>query len=126
MGNEKKTMDRSKSYNTSRDYKHLKELLDNGAVVVGFTTYDFDQFNKDPNHIPIITTDVLCAFKNQNIYMFSVRGQGYGDYDPAYHKFSFEAFCESLRLEYIEPTKDVNTKVISNEELGKLRKEYRK
>ena len=84
-------------------------MLDNGAVVVGFTTYDFDKFNKDPNHTPMMTTDVLCAMKYQNRYMFNVRGQGYGDYDPTYHKFSFEDFCESLMFEYIEPTKKDNT-----------------
>lgn len=99
-------MNRSKSYNTSRDYKHLKELLDNGTVVVGFTTYDFDRYNKDKNHKPMMTTDVLLISKHQGCYMTYVRGLGYGDYDPKYHKFSFEAFCESLKLEYIEPTNE--------------------
>ncbi len=108
-------MDRSKSYNTSRDYKHLKELLDNGAIVVGFTTYDFDRDNKDKSHKPMMTTDVLLLRKYQGRYMTGVRGLGYGDYDPEYHQFSFEHFCKLLKLEYIEPTKDVNTKAISNE-----------
>ena len=47
------------NYITSKDYKHLKELLDSGIVVVGFTTYDFNRFGKDePDYKPMIVTDV--------------------------------------------------------------------
>ena len=30
-------------YKTSKDYKRLKELVDNGYRVVCFTTYDWDE-----------------------------------------------------------------------------------
>lgn len=91
------------AYETSRDYKRLKELLDAGKEVVCFTTYDFFRHNRE-EHEPYMTTDVCYAVKRTNgTYDFSVRGTGYGDYDPSFHKFSFEDFCEKrLDLEFID------------------------
>ena len=100
------------NYITSKDYKHLKELLDSGIVVVGFTTYDFNRFRKaEPDYNPIIVTDVcLIRLINKGTqyerYDCSVRGTGFGDYwtvDSS--KYSFEEYCEHLQLQYIEPTK---------------------
>ena len=92
------------SYQTSRDYTHLRELFDQGYEVVCFTTYDF--FRRDKDHEPFMVTDVCIGRKSADgCYSFGVRGTGFGDYDPEYHKFSFEDFCkEGLDLEYIEPT----------------------
>ena len=98
-------------YKTSRDYTHLKELLDEGKTVVGFTTYDFNRYNKGgKDYKPFIVTDVcevklFGSDKDDRYYSFSVRGQGYGEYEPNYHKFSFEDFCKRLDFEYIEPNK---------------------
>lgn len=98
-------------YKTSRDYTHLKELLDAGVEVIGFTTYDFEYFRaSEPDHKPMMTTDVCRArllYKGtpNEAYTFGVRGNGYGDYWPNTMKFSFESFCEALDFEYIEPDK---------------------
>ena len=34
-----------KGYKTSKDYKHLKELVETGLDVVCFVTWDFDCFH---------------------------------------------------------------------------------
>lgn len=99
------------NYNTSKDYKHLKELLDAGIVVVGFTTYDWNERRKDDkDYTPMITTDVciirlLDKGNHYERYDCSVRGNGYGDYYVRDSKFSFEDYCDALQLQYIEPTK---------------------
>ena len=92
-------------YKISKDYKHLRELLDAGHEIVCFTTYDFFKYDRYDNHQPYMVTDVCTARKlDTGEYSFGVRGHGYGDYDPGYHKFSFEDFCKNaLKLEYIEP-----------------------
>ena len=99
------------NYITSKDYKHLKGLLDAGIVVVGFTTYDFDRFHKgEPGYKPMIVTDV-CLIRlidkgtQYERYDCSVRGHGFGDCwtgDSAV--YSFDEYCEHLQLQYIEPT----------------------
>lgn len=97
-------MVRNIKYKTSRDYTHLRELLDKGIEVVCFTTYNF--FNHEKDKEPYMVTDICVARKNSlnGEYDFGARGIGYGDYDPGYHTFSFEDFCEKcLNLEYIEP-----------------------
>jgi len=98
-------------YKTSRDYTHLKELLDEGKTVIGFTTYDFNRrYKGEENYKPIMVTDI-CKVKlfdadtDDKYYSFGVRGNGYGDYEPKYHEFSFEEFCKILDFEYIEPDK---------------------
>lgn len=93
-------------YKTSKDYKHLKELLEEGHHVVCFVTYDFNYLEKDSkDYTPLVTTDVCVAryYDKSKSYDFSVRGLGYGDYNPAFHKFTFEKLCESLKIEFIEP-----------------------
>ena len=99
------------NYTTSRDYKHLKELLDSGIVVVGFTTYDFNERSKgEPDYHPMPVTDVcLIRFLDKGTryerYECSVRGHVFGDYWPQLHKFSFEEYCDAMQLQYIPPTK---------------------
>ena len=47
-------MVRQMCYNTSRDMKRLKELLDQGYDVVCFYSYDWNRFNKDkPDYKPM-------------------------------------------------------------------------
>lgn len=96
-------------YKTSKDYKRLKELVESGIDIVCFTTYDFDQHNREP-HEPMWTTDVCrCRyFPSDNPeytrYSFSVRGLCYGDYWVKMDNYTFEDLCESLKIEFIEPT----------------------
>lgn len=95
-------------YETSKDYTHLKELLDNGIEVIGFTTYNF--WRNTDSHKVMMVSDVCRAkllYKGtpNESYTFGVRGNGYGDYCPNIMKCSFEKFCEALDFEYIEPNK---------------------
>lgn len=97
-------------YKTSKDYTHLKDLLDQGKEVVCFVTWNFNIWRKEEE--PLWVTDV-CIGKvlspdspEYKHYSFSSRGQGFGDYWPSLHKFKFEDECESLKLEYIEPNED--------------------
>lgn len=94
-------------YKTSKDYSHLRELLDQGKTVVCFTTYNFNRWH--PDQEPMMTTDI-CVGKLLNgdspeykHYSFSARGIGYGDYWPMDDKFTFEELCEAKNIEYIEP-----------------------
>ena len=100
-----------KGYKTSKDFKHLKELLDAGKEVVCFITYDFNERHKgEKDYKPIITTDVCMArladkgSKYEN-YHLSCRGTGFitywtRDFD---YKYTFEELCEAQNVEYIEP-----------------------
>lgn len=100
-----------KNYNTSKDYKKLKELLDSGIVVVGFTTYDFFHHRKrESDYHPMIVTDV-CLIRlldkgtQYERYDCGVRGTGFGDYWVRDDGFSFEDYCNKLQLQFIPPTK---------------------
>ena len=106
-----------KGYKTSRDYKRLKELLDKGCVIVGYTTYDFNKYYarvilRDAVDVkPLMTTDV-CEAKlagkgtNYERYSFGVRGICYGEYWPEF-KTPFEEWCGTeMNFEFIEPTED--------------------
>ena len=103
-----------KGYKTSRNYTHLKELVEKGQDVVCFVTWDFDFRDKDPNHTPMWVTDVCycryhqCSDPKYIRYTFSSRGMGFGDYWPSMDeiKYSFEEFCEANRIEFIEPTEE--------------------
>ena len=100
-----------KGYKTSKDFKHLKELLDAGKEVVCFITYDFNEHNKEkPDYEPIITTDV-CTAKvlskgtEYEQYTISCRGTGFLNYwkHGFDYKYTFEELCEAQNVEYIEP-----------------------
>lgn len=84
-------------YKTSKDYKRLKELVDNGYRVVCFTTYDWDEGYD--------VTDICCAVQYDGRYQLSARGIEYGAYWKGMKRFeSFEDMCEHCRIEFIEPT----------------------
>ena len=100
-----------KGYKTSKDYKHLIELLNNGVEVVCFYTYDWNGHHKDqPDYAPSLVTDV-CTAKLLNKggqyehYIISCRGTGFLDYwtrDMPYN-YTFEELLEARDIEYIEP-----------------------
>lgn len=104
------------NYKTSRDYTHLKELLDAGYEVVCFITYDFNERHKgEKDYFELITTDVCYArFDSEgrfSRYSVNSRGQGYIDYWVHQDKkYTFEEICEAENLEYIEPNKEQFTK----------------
>ena len=97
-------------YETSRDYKHLKELLDEGKDVIGFVTYDLhSRFRNEPDYKPFVVTDV-CCFRLRNKgkegcerYSFGVRGRCYDEPFTDDYDFDFEKSCKDLQVEYIEP-----------------------
>lgn len=104
-----------KGYKTSKDYKRLKELLDNGYEVVCFTTYDFNQRHKgEKDYKPIIVTDVCRArfikgsTPSYDKYVICARGICYRDYytEEGFEGFSFEEACEADQIEFIEPEED--------------------
>lgn len=105
-----------KGYKTSKDYTHLKELVEKGQDVVCFVTWDFDFLNSEP-HEPMMVTDVCYCryFQSSNPeythYSFSSRGHGFGDYWPSMDdgRMTFEDLCGTLFLEYIEPNENENT-----------------
>lgn len=98
-------------YKTSRDYKHLKELLDAGKDVVGFVTYDFHSRHRyEPDYKPLVVTDV-CLFRLRDKgkekcerYSFGVRGMCYDELYADDYDYDFEESCKGLQVEYIEPT----------------------
>lgn len=99
-----------KGYKTSKDYTRLKEIVETGQDVVCFVTWDFDFLNRE-KHEPWWVTDVCYCryFPNENPkyikYSFSSRGHGFGDYWPSMdeERFTFEQYCETLQIEFIEP-----------------------
>jgi len=92
------------NYKTSKDYPHLKDLLDGGKEVVCFTTYDFRWMERE-EHEPMWTTDVCTARKDENgRYYFAVRGCEFTSYWPGMHRYaSFEEACADSNIEFIEP-----------------------
>ncbi|MBO4498785.1 MAG: hypothetical protein J5732_00835 [Bacteroidaceae bacterium] len=99
------------AYKTSKNYKHLIELLDKGIEVICFYTYIWNEHNKNkPDYEPIIVTDVCMAkLLNKNTlyehYNISCRGTGFLDYwtkDMPYD-YTFEELLEARGIEYIEP-----------------------
>ena len=98
------------NYKTSKDYKRLKELLDEGYEVVCFTTYDFRCLERE-EHEPLWTTDVCsaklieCEDKEYDVYAISSRGRGILHYWPnsGFEKRSFEEVCAREGIEFIEP-----------------------
>ena len=85
------------NYKTSKDYKHLKKLLDDGYQVVCFCTYDW----ADGEYV----TDICSATCYDGRYQISARGIEYGAYWRGMHRFkSFEDMCTQHNIEFIEPT----------------------
>lgn len=91
-----------KGYKTSKDYKHLKVLLDKGLKVVSFITYDanaHENYNK-----PLMVTDICWAYMDSGWYYISARGISYCTYWSEMHRYkSFEDMCDRNNIEFIEP-----------------------
>ena len=100
-------------YKTSKDYKRLHELLDQGYEVVCFITYDFLKFDNEP-HEPLMVTDVCTAklvYPESEIsaeYSLSSRGHGFLNYwlHGINYKYTFEELLEAQNVEFIEPDLD--------------------
>ena len=90
---------KSVAYSTSKDYAHLKELLDKGLCVIAFINYDAgsDRY---------LFQDVCIASKTKRMgsYEFNSRGVCYLSIDPELD-FPFEEMCEANGVEYVEPIK---------------------
>lgn len=88
---------RSGAYSTSKDYAHLKELLDKGLFVVAFINYDAGSER-------YLFQDVCLASKKNGSYEFNSRGMCYLSIDPDLD-YPFEEMCEANGVEYVEPIK---------------------
>lgn len=104
-------MIRNLCYNTSRDMKRLKELLDAGYEVVCFYTYDWNRLSKDkPDYKPIMATDVCIARFQEageySKYTMSCRGTGFLDYwlHGIDYEYTFLELLEAHDIQFIEPT----------------------
>lgn len=86
---------RSGAYSTSKDYAHLKELLDKGLYVVVFINYETERYNFQ---------DVCLAQKKMEGYEFDSRGICYLSIDYELD-FPFNEMCERYGVEYVEPNK---------------------
>ena len=78
-----------KGIETSKDYKHLKELLDKGEKIVALVQI------RPPGYRKYHTLATAGIHNGQKYYSI---GYGYVFTDDAFFKQ-----CESLELEYIEP-----------------------
>ena len=86
-----------KGYQTSKDYKRLKELLDKGYDIVCWADYE-----RYDGHV---CRDICHARKMDDTYIISARGIEYGSYwDGRIAYDSFEEMCEDNHIEFIEPT----------------------
>lgn len=89
--------EKSEAYKTSRNYKHLKELLDNNINVVCFINYDFSPTTK------YVFQDLCIARRQNQCYQFDARGISYATWYADF-TYTFEEMCEANGVEYIEPT----------------------
>lgn len=81
----------TKGYKTSKDYKHLKELLNSGFDVVCFCDYGDNR-------------DLCHAYKDKTFYRISSRDIEYNVYWKGMHRYSsFEEMCKDSDIEFIEP-----------------------
>ena len=89
--------EKSEAYKTSRDYKHLKDLLDNNIVVVCFINYDISPQTK------YLFQDICIARRINQCYQFDARGISYATWYADF-PYTFEEMCEDSGVEFIEPT----------------------
>lgn len=78
-------------YKTSKDYKRLKELLDEGYHIITF--YEI-----------LIGDDTCikkCAFAYRDVGYYLITNFNYYDWQQAH--ISFEKICEKYNVEFIEP-----------------------
>lgn len=87
---------KSGAYKTSKDYAHLKELLDAGYYVICFIHYD-------PQGTHYEFQDICIANKRKDGYEFCARGIGYlSIYEECGDKFN--ELCEDSGVEFVNPT----------------------
>lgn len=85
------------TYTTSRDYKRLKELLDEGKKIACFIDYV---------QVGYTWRDICLARKTKSDfepYKFSVRGHVYAAHQPSLVPYSFEELAAAYNVEFIEP-----------------------
>ena len=87
-----------KGYTTSKDYKHLKELLDKGYTVVLLWVHDttLRTFADLASRIAPIPGGVEG-------YWYSL---GTWSYFPTINKESFEEYCKNIGISFILPKED--------------------
>ena len=89
--------EKSEGYKTSKNYKHLKELLDGNINVVCFVNYDISPQTK------YLFQDICIANKRKDGYEFCARGIGYlSIYEEWGDKF--KELCEDSGVEFVNPT----------------------
>lgn len=93
------------TYNLSKDYKKLFELVNNGHKIACWVDYDYRRTG-----VHIIRDSCICMKKEYGDYDFGVRGMAYGDltkYRIDNSNLSEEELftkeCERMNLEFIEP-----------------------
>lgn len=93
-----KMIQNMKGYKTSKDYKKLKKLIDEGLRIICLVPYD--ETSEE-------ATCVCTASLYQGWYHISSLGVEYGTYWPEMHRYkSFEDMCENIRVEFIEPNEE--------------------
>lgn len=97
------------TYKVSKDYKRLKQLLDQGDKVVCFVDFDWDRKGN-------IVTDIAlakCVGNGENLqYSISCRGIGYFSVYPLWYdgftdEGMYKAF-ENDNVQFIDPEYDKN------------------
>ena len=87
---------KSGAYKTSKDYTHLKELLDTGHYVICFIHYA-------PQGTQYEFQDICIANKRKDVYEFCARGIGYlSIYEEWGDKFN--ELCDDSGVEFVSPT----------------------
>ena len=90
---------KSGNYQTSKDYKHLKELLDKGIKVICFVDTEVSE------KWEYVFQNIGLAYKGNLFYEIASQGISYISwYDEL--PFTFEQLCENKNVEFIEPTKN--------------------
>jgi len=105
------------NYKTSKDYTHLKALLDAGQEIVCFTTFALGNKRKDdPNHFPFMVCDVCRAHKVEasGRYVISSRDFEYAVYHPSMYCYSsFEHMCQEHNIEFLDPDKPIHPNLVT-------------
>lgn len=93
-------------YKLSKDYKRLKELVDDGYIVVCFVDYSYTIDDMKRTRRDICALHHMCYdnYPKGEEYSFGGRGYCYGNLYPndSVWKESFEEFCQGLNVEFID------------------------
>lgn len=95
------------TYKISKDYKRLKQLLDQGDKIVCFVNFDWDRKGD------IVTDIALARLVGSGEYIISCRGLAYISIQPLwYSDFSDEKLYkvfEQDNVQFIDPDYERNT-----------------